>query len=61
MPNMNGFEFLSVVRRRNRIIGLFDGGEVLVLDEFTVPYELLLLVPQRVNLRAKSRARASDA
>jgi CheY-like chemotaxis protein len=33
----------------HRIIGLSDGAEVLVLEEFTMPSELLSLVAQRLN------------
>jgi hypothetical protein len=33
----------------HRIINLSDGAEVLVLDELTVPSELLSLVAQRLN------------
>jgi hypothetical protein len=33
-----------------RIIGLADGAEVLVLDAFTMPRELLSLVAQRLDL-----------
>lgn len=34
----------------HRIIGLADGAEVLVLDEFTMPRELLSLVAERLDL-----------
>ena len=45
----------------HRIIGLSDGADVLVLEEFIMPSELLALVSQRLNLRAESGARESDA
>lgn len=38
----------------HRIIGLSDGAEVLVLDGFIMPSELLSLVEQRLSLREKS-------
>ena len=44
-----------------RIIGLSDGADVLVLEGFTMPSELLSLVSERLNLRAESGARGSDA
>jgi hypothetical protein len=37
----------------NRIINLADGADVLVLDEFTYPQELLFLVVQRLNRRRR--------
>jgi hypothetical protein len=33
----------------HRVINLSDGGEVLVLDGFTIPSKLLSLVAQRLN------------
>jgi hypothetical protein len=44
----------------HRIINRSDGADVLVLDEFTMPSELLSLVAQRLNFRAESQARESD-
>ena len=40
---------------QNRIVALADGAEVLVLDAFTYPSELLSLVAQRLN-RGQRRA-----
>lgn len=37
----------------NRIINLADGADVLVLDEFTYPTELLFFVVQRLNRRQR--------
>jgi hypothetical protein len=45
----------------HRIIGLSDGAEVLVLDGFILPSELLSLVEQRLSLREKTPRRESDA
>jgi hypothetical protein len=39
-----------------RIIGLADGTEVLVLEEFTMPSELLSLVAQRLDLDRELKA-----
>jgi hypothetical protein len=38
----------------HRIIGLSDGAEVLVLEEFTMPSELLSLVTQRLNRQQRA-------
>ena len=40
-----------------RVANLADGADLLVLDGFTIPSELLSLVAQRLNLQAESRAR----
>jgi len=39
-----------------RIIGLADGAEVLVLDAFTMPRELLSLVAERLDLDRELKA-----
>jgi hypothetical protein len=38
----------------HRIINLSDGAEVLVLEDLTIPSELLSLVAQRLNRRQRS-------
>ena len=40
---------------RNRIVNLADGADILVLDAFTYPSELLALIAQRLN-RGQRRA-----
>jgi hypothetical protein len=38
----------------HRIVGLSDGAEVLVLEELTMPSELLSLVAQRLNRQRRA-------
>jgi hypothetical protein len=38
----------------HRIIGLSDGAELLVLEELTLPHELLSLVTQRLNRQRRA-------
>jgi CheY-like chemotaxis protein len=47
LATMNDFE-------KDRILGLSDGADVLLLDGFTMPLELLWLVAERLNRQKRA-------